>query len=62
MTPSSPQEPRRWLPRAIRKMRNRLATVLKPSRAIPIDDPFGRQGGKLRGPILWLGDLRKRRR
>lgn len=54
--------PGRWLPRSIRFIGGKLAALVNAFRGFV--DRFGIRSGKrsekLRGPILWLGNLHKR--
>ncbi|MDH2348632.1 hypothetical protein [Bradyrhizobium sp. SSUT77] len=47
--------------RNARSVQSKLARFLSAFRAIKLGARFGRRSGKLRGPILWLGDLHKRK-
>lgn len=50
----------RWLPN-IRTVRIKLSALLSALRAIGghFGKQYGTRDGKLRGPVLWLGDLNK---
>ncbi|MGY3356398.1 hypothetical protein ACVWZK_003061 [Bradyrhizobium sp. GM0.4] len=52
----------RWLPRSIRIMGIKLVALTNAFRGFVehFGIRYGQRSEKLRGPILWLGDLRKR--
>jgi hypothetical protein len=63
MSPSSlTTPPGRWLPRSIRIIGGKLAARVNAFRGF-VDRfgiGYGKRSEKLRGPILWLGDMHKR--
>ncbi|QIP09815.1 hypothetical protein [Bradyrhizobium symbiodeficiens] len=63
MSRSSSRTPAgRWLPGNIRIMGVKLVAVTKSFRGFveQFGIRYGQSNEKLRGPVLWLGDLRKR--